>query len=84
MGSMDLCNVDWNRRAMCRRCHCIIVDCEPMLSDGEFYHPSTDKDGKPYYCKNAGLYLNLNQIKELMPFERKRIRRAAKRAGTKV
>ncbi len=74
----------YNRKVVCRRCHCIMVDYEPMSSDGEFWHPDKNKKGKPHNCKNAGKRFSLSDTKEIMPFERKKIRRAAKRAGTKV
>ena len=68
------------RKAVCKRCKCVISDCEPSSSYGEFYHPSTDKDGKPHWCPNAGRMFGTQDM-ELVPFMPKSRRRYLKRAG---
>ena len=67
-----------NRKAVCKRCHCVMNDAEPMDLGGEFYHPSLDKDNKPHWCKNAGHRLDTSST-EIEPFLRKRERRVLKR-----
>jgi hypothetical protein len=67
-----------SRKAVCRRCHCVMNDCEPMDLGGEFYHPSLDKAGKPHKCVNSGKNFNTTDS-ELEPFLRKRERRVLKR-----
>lgn len=68
-----------NRKAVCKRCHCVMRDCEPM-GLGEFWHPNLDKNEKPHKCKNAGRQFNTSSL-ELEPFLRKRERRVLKRLG---
>lgn len=43
-----------DRKAVCKRCHCVMNDCEPMDLGGCFYHPTKDKEGKPHWCQNSG------------------------------
>jgi hypothetical protein len=69
-----------NRKAVCKRCHVVMKDCEPMSGNGEFYHPSEDKDGKPHWCRNSDKYLTVRDL-ELEPFLPKARRRALQRMG---
>jgi len=80
------------RRAVCRRCGLVMVDCEPMMTNGEFYH-------RPYptkHCINSGhtfaLYtpkhfrsigygMHRSPSVEIVPFLRKRDRRSRKRGA---
>jgi hypothetical protein len=73
----------WDRKAVCKRCHCVMRDCEPMQFGGCFYHPTLDKEGKLHWCKNAGKSLDTSSL-ELEPFLRKRDRRRHKRIGLKI
>ena len=70
-----------DRRLVCRRCGHIMSDCEPDTGYGEFMHASSRR-----VCSNSGKFFTLapEHAKEVMPFESKRVRRAAKRAGTGV
>jgi hypothetical protein len=70
------------RKAVCKRCHCVMVDCEPAICGGEFYHPSLDKDGKPHSCINTGKRFK-DVDSEIEPFLRKRDRRRNKRNGVR-
>lgn len=80
----DFPNSKYNgRKAVCKRCHCVMVDFETSCSTGEFFHPREDKEGKPHWCKNAGLYFTTADL-ELEPFLRKRDRRRQKRLGIKI
>lgn len=72
---LDFCG---HRKAVCRRCHCVMNDCEPSILGGEFYHPAVDKQNKPYKCTNAGKCFKTFDS-ELEPFMRKRERRILKR-----
>jgi hypothetical protein len=69
-----------DRKAVCKRCHCVMNDCEPMSGFGEFWHPSLDKANKPHKCRNAGQRFYSTDT-ELEPFLRKRERRLRKRNG---
>jgi hypothetical protein len=68
-----------DRRLVCRRCGHIMSDYEPDAGYGEFGHDRR-------VCSNSGKLFSLapEHSKEVMPFESKRVRRAAKRAGTGV
>jgi hypothetical protein len=78
----DGCDPNRRRRAVCRRCHMVMDDCEPMARDGEFNHAAVHRDGTKSRCPNAGQAFYLDRhAKEIEPFEPKRVRRAAKRAG---
>lgn len=68
------------RKAVCRRCNCIMRDSEDMSPHGEFYHPTQDKDGKPHWCPNAGITFDTRHT-EIVPFLPKARRRALKRMG---
>lgn len=68
------------RKAVCRRCHCVIQDFEPCSPHGEFRHPASDKDGNPHWCPNAGIEFTTRNF-ELVPFMPKSRRRFLKRAG---
>lgn len=68
------------RKGVCKRCHCVMVDREESCWGGEFNHPLHDKEGKPHWCRNAGLVLEISNP-ELEPFLRKRDRRRNKRTG---
>ena len=69
-----------DRKAVCKRCHCVMNDCEPMDFGGCFYHPDKDKEGKPHWCPNTGKHFDTSDT-ELEPFLRKRERRFRKRNG---
>ena len=69
---------EWgDRKAVCKRCHCVMKDCEPM-GFGEFWHPTLNKEGKPHKCKNAGKRFYTSDT-EIEPFLRKRERRILNR-----
>lgn len=68
----------WKRKAVCKRCHCVLNDCDPFSKNGEFWHPKEDKEGKPHWCKNAGLCFNVQSL-DLEPFLKKKVRRYNKR-----
>jgi len=68
------------RKAVCKRCKCVLNDCEPASWRGEFWHPSVDKDGKPHWCPNAGKRFNTQDM-ELVPFMPKSRRRSLKKQG---
>ncbi len=70
---------DLNRQAVCRRCGVAMSDIEPDYGYGSFMHPAR-------ICRNSGKFFSLSpeNAKEIAPFERKRVRRAAKRAGVSV
>lgn len=75
------------RKVVCRRCGLIMSDIEDMTSNGEFWHgpmymPKADRKRKP--CPNDGKAFDITDTKEVAEFVRKRVRRAAKRAGTSV
>jgi hypothetical protein len=61
----------WRRKAVCKRCHSILHDCEPCDRRGEFWHIGNK-------CKNSGKRFSTDDI-EIEPFVRKRERRAEKR-----
>jgi len=72
--------VDGQRRAVCIRCHCVMVDFEPCdstLGAGEFRHPEKDKKGKRHWCPNMGLVFTTRN-KEIVPFMIKSRRRFLK------
>jgi len=71
------------RRAVCKRCHCFIVDAEPHIESGEFWHPTKNKKGKPSSCINSGCCFDIYDM-EIVPFLRKATRRRFKRAGYKA
>ena len=66
----------WDRKAVCRRCKCVLNDGEPMNMYGEFYHPAVGK--KAGKCQNRGKRFGTNDM-EIEPFLRKRERRRLKR-----
>lgn len=69
-----------HRRGICRRCHLIMVDCEPMQSTGEFYHIARAHQTRAQRCINAGQQFSTDNA-ELLPFLPKARRRALKRMG---
>jgi hypothetical protein len=69
---------DHYRKAVCKRCKCVLNDCEPCSPNGEFWHSGTDKDGKPHWCPNAGNRFSTRDM-ELIPFMPKSRRRQLKR-----
>jgi len=79
---------DWNRKIVCRRCGLVMSDMEPQMGNGEFWHGAMYTPKTPptpqSTCANAGSTFDLTDTKEVAEFVRKRIRRAAKRAGTSV
>jgi hypothetical protein len=72
-----------DRKAVCKRCHCVMNDFEPGELGGCFYHPTLDKEDKLHWCKNAGKTLDTSSS-EIEPFLRKRDRRRHKRIGLKI
>jgi len=70
---------EMNRQAVCRRCGHVMSDIEPGFGFGEFMHARR-------VCRNSGKFFSFSpeNAKEIAPFERKRVRRAAKRAGVSV
>jgi hypothetical protein len=72
-------DVELDRKVVCRRCGHVMHDYEPDAGHGEFVHDRR-------VCSNSGKVFSLapKDAKEVMPFESKRVRRAAKRAGTGV
>ena len=72
-----------DRKAVCRRCHVPMKDCEPMSHYGEFWHPDLDKKGKPHSCPNSGLCFSTYHT-EIVPFLRKAERRRMKRHGQRM
>ena len=70
-----------HRKAVCKRCHCVMNDIESSTTNGEYWHPSRDKDGKPWRCINAGLKFTQADL-EIQPFVRKAVRRRNHRNGT--
>ena len=72
-----------NRKAVCRRCHVVMWDVEPLSGHGEFWHPSTDKKGRPHSCPNAGLCFSMRHT-EIVPFLPKAERRRMKRLGQRM
>jgi hypothetical protein len=71
-------DIDWfgHRKAVCRRCKCVLNDCEPATAEGEFWHPDTGK--KAGKCQNRGKRFGTSDP-EIEPFLRKRERRRLKR-----
>lgn len=67
-------------RAVCKRCHAVMDDCEPNGA-AEFWHPAKFGDGKPNNCKNVNESYSQKDLDigtEVEPFMRKRTRRAIK------
>jgi formylmethanofuran dehydrogenase subunit B len=64
------------RKVVCRRCGHIMDDIEPHTGFGEFLHSKR-------ICSNSGKRFSLSpkDQHEVSVFERKRIRRDARRAG---
>lgn len=71
-----------HRKAVCTRCHVVMDDFEPMSPNGEYRHPTLDKDLKPYRCTNAGKDFT-QRDSEIEPFIRKGQRRRNKRNGVR-
>ena len=73
----------WDRtdRAVCKFCHIVMRDLEPMSSKGEFYHPKGFHAGYTVTCRHAGKTF-VGGAPEIVPFQRKRVRRAMKRASS--
>jgi hypothetical protein len=69
------------RRVVCRLCHVVMDDSEPMSAMGEFYHPTLDKNGAPRRCRHKGqsFYIDSDEVE---PFMRKRTRRTSRRSAT--
>lgn len=72
-----------HRKMVCKRCHHVMDDQEPADPSGEFFHKPAFKDGSRNPCRNAGKAFRVSS-EELEPFERKRVRRAARRSGGRV
>jgi len=77
--SRTLRGVELDRRAVCRRCGLVMRDMEEFAGFGEFWHDVR-------VCSNSGKRFSLapEDAKEVMPFESKRVRRAARRVGARV
>ena len=69
-----------HRRVVCKRCHLIMVDCEPFIRGGEFYHLAKPHQTRALACHNGGQQFS-NEDPEIEPFLRKGRRRFLKRAG---
>lgn len=67
---------------MCKRCHCIMHDIEPATANGEYWHPSQNKEGKPHRCINAGMKFTQKDL-EIEPFLRKGVRARNRRNGVR-
>ncbi len=67
-----------DRKQVCKKCHTVIDDCEPMTPRGEFFHQGNFGDGTSNPCPNASRYFREGDP-EIEPFLRKRARRAIKR-----
>lgn len=78
--SRTLRAAELDRKIVCRRCGHVMRDMEEFTGYGEFMH------AERRVCSNSGKTFSLSpeDAKEVMPFETKRVRRAAKRAGTHV
>lgn len=78
--SRTLRAAELDRKIVCRRCGHIMRDIEPDTCYGDFMHATRR------VCSNSGKSFSLasEYLKEVMPFETKRVRRAAKRSGTHV
>ena len=73
--------IEREEKAVCKRCHMVMDDCEPFSPSPEFVHKTVHRDGSKSKCVNAGKTLFLDtDSKEIEPFMRKRVRRAFKRA----
>jgi hypothetical protein len=68
------------RKVVCRRCHLVMVDCEPSTRCGEFYHHASPHQTRALRCRNDRQQF-CTEDKEIMPFLRKARRRYLKRAG---
>jgi hypothetical protein len=66
-------------RAVCRRCGAVLMNIEPDMPFGEFWHGPRVRGGKIERCVNDLTTFSL-ESREVEPFERKSVRRAAKRA----
>lgn len=70
-------------KVVCRHCHVVIEDWEPMSRHGEFYHQTHDREGKPRRCPFVGVTFRRDSP-EVEPFLRKRERRNFKRQGRRA
>jgi hypothetical protein len=68
------------RKAVCRKCHQVMRDAEPMSRHGEFWHREKDKHGKPYRCTHGAKRFSFND-KEIEPFMKKSTRRGLKKTA---
>lgn len=73
----------WRDPLVCNRCGKLMSDYEPASPSGEFYHRPRpgivcQNDRKTFYLDRETQLPELP--KEVSPFERKRVRRAGKRA----
>lgn len=71
-----------HRKAVCKRCHCVMNDVEPGSPNGEFMHPRFDKDLKLRRCINVGKMFD-QRDSEIEPFTRKSVRARNKRNGVR-
>lgn len=72
-----------HRKAVCKRCHWAMTDCEPMQGGGEFWHLAPKDKPKAYRCRNNGKPFSMEDH-EIVPFLRKARRRYLKRAGIRA
>lgn len=82
LGERDFPNVDdcGHRKAVCKRCHIVMRDCEPGQWEGEFHHHEPPGNARARRCVNAGQEFSTGS-REVVPFLRKRRRRALARLG---
>lgn len=66
-------------RAVCRRCGAVLTNIEPDVPSGEFWHGPRIRRGKRWPCLNDLKTFSMKS-REVEPFERKSVRRAARRA----
>lgn len=79
----DFPYVAGRRRAVCKRCHVVMDDFEPMSPNGEYAHPTKDKNGKKRRCINVGQVYTQKDL-EIEPFLRKGERARNKRNGVSI
>lgn len=79
----DLDRWGHHRKAVCKLCHWVMTDCEPMTSCGEFWHLAPKDKPKAFRCKNNGQRFGTDEH-DIEPFLKKGRRRFLKRAGIRA
>lgn len=72
-----------DRRAVCRRCGFVMLDCEPYSLNGQFWHLLRRGEIPRKACPNWGVRLGLDSA-EVEPYMRKARRRFLKRRGIRA